>query len=111
MILTGLLIYVPSTSRAGIAVLLCMVAIANLNYFHPHKNKVLFWLTQLSFLTTGAKYVMALLLTARLENKEDRKLIGTIMIYLDMTFMISSAIAIPFAVIVLKTNFDRQKNK
>ena len=41
-----------------------MVAVANLNYFHPHKNPILFWLTQLSFMTTGAKYVMALLLSA-----------------------------------------------
>jgi len=64
MVLTGLLIYIPPASRAGIAAILCMLAIANLNYFHPHKNKVLFWLTQLSFMTTGAKYVMALLLSA-----------------------------------------------
>ena len=63
-VLTGLLIYVPTSSRAGIGALLCMVAVANLNYFHPHKNPILFWLTQLSFMTTGAKYVMALLLSA-----------------------------------------------
>ena len=37
MILTGMLIYVPPTSRAGIAVLVCVVAVANLNYFRPHK--------------------------------------------------------------------------
>ena len=37
MILTGMLIYVPSTSRAGIAVLVCLIATANLNYFQPRK--------------------------------------------------------------------------
>ena len=40
MLLTGMLIYVPSTSRAGIATLVCMLAIANVNFFQPHKNKV-----------------------------------------------------------------------
>jgi len=58
MVLTGMLIYVPSTSRAGIAVLVCIVACCNLNLFEPHKNKILFWLTQISFITTAAKYIM-----------------------------------------------------
>ena len=38
MILTGMLIYVPPAERAGVAALVCMIAIANLNYFRPHKN-------------------------------------------------------------------------
>ena len=33
MVLTGMLIYIPSASRAGIGALLCVVAVANLNYF------------------------------------------------------------------------------
>ena len=36
MVLTGMLIYVPPTSRAGIAVLVCVIAVANLNFFQPH---------------------------------------------------------------------------
>ena len=36
MVLTGMLIYVPPTSRAGIAVLVCVVACCNLNLFQPH---------------------------------------------------------------------------
>jgi hypothetical protein len=32
-----------------------MLAIANLNYFRPHKNKVLFWLSQVSFGITACK--------------------------------------------------------
>jgi hypothetical protein len=41
MILTGMLIYVPPTSRAGIATLVCVVAVANLNYFKPQKVSVI----------------------------------------------------------------------
>ena len=88
-----MLIYVPSTSRAGIAVLICIVAIANLNYFEPHKNVVLFWLSQISFITTASKYVVALLLSASMEKK-DVKLVGGLMIGLDIFFMTSSAFAI-----------------
>ena len=136
MVLTGLLIYVPPASRAGMATILSMVAIANLNYFHPHKNKVLFWLTQLSFMTTGAKYVMALLLSAgTVEDGEGSyceqftsetlcqragldecswtsngvctsPLIGNILITLDVAFMVCSLLAIPIVWFVLKARFD-----
>ena len=93
MILTGMLIYVPSTSRAGIAVLICIVAIANLNYFEPHKNKVLFWLSQVSFVTTASKYIVALLLSASMK-KRNVIWVGGLMIGLDIFFMTSSAVAI-----------------
>ena len=139
MCLTGLLIYVPTASRAGIAALLCMVAIANLNYFHPHKNNILFWLTQLSFLTTGSKYVMGLLLAAgraqgaggaycsqfatkTLCSTEVQciwdgnevctsPLIGNILIALDIVFMSSSFVAVPVAIFLLKRKFDHLDGK
>ena len=87
------MIYVPSTSRAGIAVLICIVAIANLNYFEPHKNAVLFWLSQISFVTTASKYVAALLLSASMK-KGDIKWVGGLLIGMDIFFMTSSAVAI-----------------
>jgi Ca2+-binding EF-hand superfamily protein len=110
MVLTGLLIYVPTTSRAGIAALLCTVTIANVNYFQPHKNRALFWLTQLSFLTTTSKYFMALLLVVdmdevseRVEEREaERVTIGKIMIALDVFFMFSSMAAMVMAFLLLR---------
>ena len=93
LFLKGVLIYVPDTSRAGIAVLVCMVAVANLNYFRPHKNKVLFWLSQISFLTTGSKYVISLLISSKNYDKES-EVIGKILIFLDLAFMASSAVAV-----------------
>ena len=104
MILTGMLIYVPSTSRAGIAVLVCIIAIANLNLFEPHKNKILFWLTQISFITTSSKYVMALLLSADLTaaSKSEQSTISVLLITLDVFFLVSSVLAILIAVWVLR---------
>ena len=63
MLLTGMLIYVPEEERAAIATILCVVAIANLNYFRPHKSLLLFWLSQLSFLITSTKYIFAMVLS------------------------------------------------
>jgi hypothetical protein len=105
MILTGLLIYLPTTSRAGYAVLICTLAIINLNYFQPHRNKVLFWLTQLSFVTTGSKYLCALLLAAETTD-EDTPFISNLLIGLDLGFLFCSALSVPLIVIMLKSRYD-----
>ena len=101
MVLTGMLIYVPSTSRAGIAILVCVIAVANLNYFRPHKNQLLFVLVQISFVTTTAKYVVALLLSVDTKDENEQFVIGTLLITLDIVFMASSLIAIIASIYVL----------
>ena len=62
MILTGLLIFIPSIARPCVGIHLMMGAITNLNYFKPHKIAEIFWLTQLSFAVTLTKYAIATLL-------------------------------------------------
>ena len=102
MILTGMLIYVPPTSRAGIAILVCVVACCNLNYFQPHKNKVLFWLSEISFITTLSKYTVALLLSSSYNDQNEIQIIGTLLIVLDFGFMISSVLAILISLCMLR---------
>ena len=111
MVLTGMLIYIPATSRAGIAALLCMVAVANLNYFQPHKNKVLFWLSQISFLTTGSKYIVALLLTADMQT-EELGIVGRLLIGLDLGFIVASIFSVVISIWMLHKKFKaiRKKN-
>ena len=108
------MIYVPNTSRAGIAILICMVAIANLNYFQPHKNQVLFWLTQVSFVTTLSKYVVALLLSS-VQVNEERVFIGKLLIGLDIFFMSCSVLAIGLSLFLLHSKVvainKREKRK
>ena len=110
MVLTGMLIYIPTASRAGIAALLCMVAVANLNYFEPHKNKVLFWLSQISFLTTGSKYIVALLLTAEMKT-EELKLVGRLLIGLDVGFIVASMFSIVISIWMLRKKFQTIQKK
>jgi len=50
MVLTGMLIYIPSASRAGIAALLCVVAVANLNYFVRRIIFVIWFLFRLKYI-------------------------------------------------------------
>jgi hypothetical protein len=97
-----MLIYVPATSRAGIAALICLVAVANLNYFQPHKNKVIFWLSQISFVTTASKYIVALLLSASI-GQNDMRIIGSSLVGLDIFFMVSSIFAVVISVMMLRS--------
>jgi len=109
MILTGMLIYVPSTSRAGIATLVCVVACCNLNFFEPHKHNLLFWLTQISFITTTAKYIVALLLSVDTASQgvEEQTAISILLITLDILFMSSSVLAMVAAVWLLRTGIKK----
>ena len=49
MLLCGLLVYLPSITRAASAILICLISVATLNYVRPHKNRFLFWASQGSF--------------------------------------------------------------
>ena len=112
MTLTGLLIYVPTTeSRSAIATLLCIVTMCNLNYFKPHKNKVLFWFTQLCFATTSSKYIMSLLLMTNKNtngnNSTEKLIIGRIMIGLDIFVMVGGVVAAMCSFWFLRNNFRK----
>ena len=108
-----MLIYVPPAERAGVAALVCMVALCNLNYFRPHKNTLLFWLSQLSFVITTCKYITALVLSvaqheageagagggAGAEAQRRRvETIGAFLITLDVLFVLSGVATVTAAV-------------
>ena len=97
-----MLIYIPTNSRAAVAILICVIACCNLNYFAPHKNKVLFWLTELSFITTSAKYTIATLIASSTDEQQDQQMIGSLLIVLDVGFMVSSIFAILISLYVLR---------
>ena len=53
MLLTGVLIFFPPHIRAAVGVVICTFAILNLNYFKPHKDPALFWISQSSFVVVS----------------------------------------------------------
>ena len=89
--------------------MICMIALANLNYFRPHKSTYLFWLSNVSFMVTAAKYVAAtILMTAELQMRaESSKVgrsvrddggqadrVGILLIFMDLVFLICSGITV-----------------
>ncbi len=107
-----MLIYVPTLARASVAIILCLLAIANLNFFEPHKNRVLFWLTQLSFIVTATKYVTTLMLGAKDEDlgEGSHAAIGTMLISLDLFFLVSSIISIIMAFWLLRKKIKNHQS-
>jgi hypothetical protein len=113
MLLTGMLIYVPEEERAAIAAMLCMVAIANLNYFRPHKSLLLFWLSQLSFLITSTKYIFAMVLSLIDQDgspdvTERVHTVGTFLIVLDACFIIVAVGTVVAAGTLLRRKIRKQ---
>ena len=113
MLLTGMLIYVPEEERAAIAAMLCMVAIANLNYFRPHKSLLLFWLSQLSFLITSTKYIFATVLSlidqdGSPDATKRVHTVGTFLIVLDVCFIIVAVGTVVAAGTLLRRKIRKQ---
>jgi CRP-like cAMP-binding protein len=98
-VLTGMLIYVPSNARASVGLLIVMIAIANLNFFKPHRAPEIFWLTQLSFAVMVTKYAVAtLLMIMEFSGSPSESVLqlGILLICLDILMLISSVGTIYF---------------
>ena len=101
MVLTGMLIYIPPTLRAGVGALICVVACNDLNFFRPHKSHAPFWLSQMSWIVTTAKYITALLLNSDTDKAESEK-IGFFLIGVDLTFLLTSVLSLFVAAWILR---------
>ena len=84
---------------ASVVVIICLLAVATLNYFEPQKNRVVFWLAQLSFIITSLKFSSAVVLIAA-KNSEERESIGSLLIAFDAIFFISSILGTVIAIYI-----------
>merc|ERR1712166_1446270 len=111
MILTGLLVFIPGNSRAAVAILVSVMSVATLNYFKPHKNYVVFYVAQGSFLITTFKYLSVILLSAnpRDYTEHDSEVVGMLLFALDAIFM-SVSVTTLFAVILILRQRMNQKD-
>ena len=101
-LLTGVIIYLQTrpTTQASVAVIICLVACCTLNYFEPQKNRVVFWLAQLSFIITSIKFLSAIVLIAA-KHPTERQSIGSLLIALDVVFFIGSITGTILAIYIL----------
>jgi Ca2+-binding EF-hand superfamily protein len=86
VILTGVAVTLAGnpTFQVLMASFVCVIAQVNLNYFKPHKNKVVYFIAQTCFLSITLKYMVALLLTGNEAATKDPQ-IGPFLIGLDIT--------------------------
>jgi len=106
MILTGLLVFIPDNSRPAVAILVSVLSVASLNYVKPHRNIIVFWVAQGSFLVTTFKYLSVILLTNVKVGSDENQIsdvIGTLLVVLDATFMIVSCMSMVAVLLVLSS--------
>jgi CRP-like cAMP-binding protein len=95
-ILTGCIIYVRNPLlQTSTALVVSILSLINLNYFHPHKESAIFWLDQIAFITTTLMFQAALLLSVGKESSgiENREGVGPFLIALNLFFFISSIVS------------------
>jgi len=114
LILMGILIFLPPTTRAASAIFVCVISCCLLNFFQPHRNREVLFIAQLAFVLSTFKYVIAILLgpgTVLLE--EDVKFMGWLMILMDAVFMFGSLFATVIIIHLLRTKMIqvREQNK
>ena len=105
LLLTGVLIYVPPNARAAAAVLVCVLAVATLNYVQPHKNRVVFWVAEMAFLLTCFKYLSAIFVVAQVAGElvgESNQVLGVLLILIDVSMMLGSMAAVMAVAVLLK---------
>merc|ERR1711865_628110 len=113
MILTGLLVFIPGNSRPAVAILVSVMTVASLNYVRPHKNYLVFWVAQASFLLTTFKYLAVILLANRNENEgtNTNDVVGTLLIILDITFMVVSFFTLFGVLLLLRSVLSKDSKK
>lgn len=106
LILMGVLVFFPPTTRAAAAILICVIGCCSLNYLRPHRNHVVLGVSQLAFLLQTFKYISAVLLTPGRDgslSEPDRVALGWLMIFMDVLFMVGSVAAMAAVMWLLRS--------
>merc|ERR1712166_1228916 len=97
MLLTGLLIYLPTRVRSPSAIVVCTICCCTLNYYHPHRNKIVFWIDEVCALLTTGKYLVTVFGNSMGGDDvsiKDRQYLGYLLIGMDLVIIIGGQICI-----------------
>ena len=114
LILTGFLVFFEDVShRAVLAILVCILALASLNYYRPHPDHVVFFIAQASFIITTFKFLAIIFLDTKsyrdAEAIQDNNWIGWLLIFLDGCFCIASILALIAVAWVMRQELKHKK--
>ena len=118
-LLTGFLVFFPPTSRSAAAILICVLACCSVNFFKPHRNRIVLRVAQCSFLLSTLKYLAAMLLatsssvvgstgsgstgtTMTTAATQDSDIIGWMLVMIDVVFAVGAVASIVAVVYVLR---------
>ena len=105
-----MIVFIPDpVLQAAVACIISSFACCTLNYFKPHKNKLLFWIAQGSFITTLLVFIFAIVLMAS-ESASDsasNNIIGICLIVLNICFVLLSFVGITTQIILLVKKVNR----
>lgn len=109
MTLTGILIYFSTNVRTSVATLVCVLAVAVLNFIRPHKNNVVFLVCECGYLLTTFKYLSAVFVLTKeagaLTDEEENTL-AVLLIMIDILMMVGSCIGLGAIVLVLRKHSE-----
>merc|ERR1712166_117867 len=99
MILCGMLVYAPPVTRASVASVVCLIAVATLNYYRAPSNKYVFIVASMAFLSTSMKYLSLIVLLNNNNDtndviENDRYLMCLVLILLDVMVMVGGVLAV-----------------
>ena len=110
-------------SRATLAILVCVLSIASLNYFQAPRNRIVFWVAQITFLTTTFRYLGCVLIMARAVKGDsageqglaaystDDRIVGYLLVFLDLVTVLGSVVACCSIVFNLQKKLTRVRTK
>ncbi len=90
MILTGMLVYLPPTTRGAVAILVSAIALCVLNYRQPQQNRIVFWVCEGSYVLTLCKYLVTTLRPATGTTEEDLAALSAFLIGMDVAVILGS---------------------
>ena len=105
MFLTGMIVYFPPKTRPVVAILICVVGCCTLNYFRPHKSRLIFWIAQTSFTLTTFKYLITVfgMLQTTL-NEQDSMYLAIIFIVFDCFVIVGGTACIVMIFVFLRSS-------
>ena len=112
LLLMGVLIFLPPKTRSASSILICVIACCSLNFFQPHRNRIVLGMAQLSFLLSTFKYIVAVLIGPGTDmTSKDKETLGYLMIILDVIFMVGSVSCMFIVVYLLHSSFKKVNEK
>ena len=111
LLLCSVLMFVsPNALRMPVAVIICIVAIVNLNFFQPQRNKYVFKVEEIAFCSSAIQMICGLSLKAAEGNEEWSNSVGIMMVVLDVLTLLAVVAAVLLLLIFLKSKIAAVDN-